>query len=162
MDELESKDKLMIRDSYSASLGLKSKEKHAIPSLKVADLSITVAKTLKESTANPDFLRIVDDESSLARFNDEKSWVEFVLTRVFARGALTKSPSIRGLITGVHSEWVYKRLEAAADGIIDFKLEESGEETKNMIRIRTMRNVSFDSRWHQLKVGENFEVMLEK
>jgi KaiC/GvpD/RAD55 family RecA-like ATPase len=52
-------------------------------------------------------------------------------------------------------------LEAAVDGIIDFKLEEVGEETINLMRLRSMRNVGFDSRWHRLRVKENFEVTLE-
>jgi len=36
-----------------------------------------------------------------------------------------------GAVKGVYSEYVYKSLEATVDGIIDFKLEESGEETRN-------------------------------
>jgi KaiC/GvpD/RAD55 family RecA-like ATPase len=53
-------------------------------------------------------------------------------------------------------------LEDANDGIIDLRLDETGEVVKNLIRIRKMQNVSFDSRWHPLKIGENFEVTLEK
>jgi hypothetical protein len=30
------------------------------------------------------------------------------------------------------------------------------------MRIRSMRNVGFDSEWHQLKVGDKFEISLEK
>ncbi len=52
------------------------------------------------------------------------------------------------LIRGVHSEWLYRTLEAAHDGIIDFRLDEAGEETRNLIRVRSMQNVGFDSRWH--------------
>lgn len=60
----------------------------------------------------------------------------------------------------MHSEWVYKNIEAAVDGIIDFRLDETGEETKDLVRIRTMRDVEYDRRWHQLNVGENLEVAL--
>jgi KaiC/GvpD/RAD55 family RecA-like ATPase len=63
---------------------------------------------------------------------------------------------------GVHGESVYSRLEAASDGIVDIKVEELGGEIKNLLRIRTMRNIAFDSRWHILKISENFEVTLEK
>ena len=107
-------------------------------------------------------LRVIDNASSTARFNDEKLWVEFILTRQFPRGPIWKATLIDPIVRGLHSEWVYRSLEAGADGIIDFKLEESGEETQNLIRIRNMRNVGFDRKWHTLKTGENFEVRLEK
>jgi len=50
-----------------------------------------------------------------------------------------------------------------SDGIIDFRIKTESEEVVNMIRIRTMRNVGFDSRWHRLRIShENFEVTLEE
>ncbi len=169
VEELERNGRLTILDWYTATLGQKSKEKYAFDSLKVADLSIRFSKAGKgdadagiPSPVSPDVLRVQDDCSFLARFNDEKSMVEFLLTR-FIPGAWKGSGIfIGGAIRGIHSDWVYKQLEAACDGIIDFKLEETGEEPKNLIRIRSMRNVGFDARWHQLRVRENFEVVLEK
>jgi len=52
-------------------------------------------------------------------------------------------------------------LEAADDGVVDFKLDESTDPPTNMMRIKNIRNVSFDGRWHQLKISENFEVTLK-
>jgi KaiC/GvpD/RAD55 family RecA-like ATPase len=73
------------------------------------------------------------------------------------------TPQLTGIIRGIHSDWAYKNKEASVDGIVDFKLDESGEVPRNLIRIRSMRNVGFDGRWHQLRVNdENFEVTLEK
>ena len=48
------------------------------------------------------------------------------------------------------------------DGIVDFKLEEAEGEMVNFMRIRRMREIGFQSRWHRLKLDENFEVTLEK
>jgi KaiC/GvpD/RAD55 family RecA-like ATPase len=168
--ELESDNKLRVFDWYTATLGRKSTEKYAFYSLKAADLSVLFAKYLMATepdsvdslppTASPDWLRIMDDLSCLARFNEERSWVEFVRTRLIPIGSLWKSTGIGGLIKGLHSDWVYKNLEAASDGVIDVKLDEASEEAKSMIRIRSMRNVGFDSRWHELKVAENSEVTL--
>ncbi len=107
-------------------------------------------------------LRIRDDLSCLGRFNDEKIWVEFMLTRLVPLSPEWKSHGISAIMRGVHSEWVYKQLEAAADGVIDFKLEESGEEPTTLVRIRSMRDVGFDGRWYSLRVSENSEVTLEK
>jgi KaiC/GvpD/RAD55 family RecA-like ATPase len=53
-------------------------------------------------------------------------------------------------------------MEAAVDGIIDFKLEEEGKRTRDLMRIRSMRNVHFDREWHELKIGDNFEVTLDQ
>jgi len=65
-------------------------------------------------------------------------------------------------MNGAHADWVYKRLEAASDAVVDFRFEETGKTVRNMMRIRTMRNVPYDSDWHQLKLTENFEVTIEK
>lgn len=160
--ELERDDRLAIYDFYAATMGLKSNEKYTWDSLKVADMSILVSKLMKEAPVGTDWLRIWDDLSCLDRFNDEKSWVEFMLARFIPLAVSWKSTGIRGVIRDVHSDRAYKRLEAAHDGVIDFKLDEAGDPPRNLIRIRSMRNVVFDGRWYPLKVRENFEVTLDK
>jgi KaiC/GvpD/RAD55 family RecA-like ATPase len=165
--ELETGGKLEIWDWYSATLGQKPKDARVgASSLKAADLSISIAqdelKPAMAGEAYPEYLRIWDNSSVLARFNDDKAWVEFLLTRIFPSGSYTKSTLIVGLIRGVHSEWVYGQLEDAADGVIDCKIREIGEETSDVLRIRSMRNVAFDRKWHRLNIGENLEVTIER
>ncbi len=158
----EREGRLRIWDWYTCQLGQKSNEEFAVDSLKVADLSIWFAKHMMRLPPDPQLLRLFDNISIVARFNDEKSTIEFLLTRVIPVASLQKATTIRGLMKRVHSEWAYMQLEGANDGIIDFKLEEVGEETKNLIRIRNMRNAGFNSRWSRLGIGKNFEVTLEK
>ncbi len=160
--ELERNDKLRIWDTYSVATGQKSKEAYSYDSLKVTDLSIRWAKQLKDASERPDLLRMGVNTSELSRFNDERSWVDLSLTRVFVRSRLMKSTHIAGLIRGYHSDWAHKTLESAVDGVVDFKLDESMDPPRNLIRIRNMRNVGFDGRWQRLKVSENFAVTLEK
>jgi KaiC/GvpD/RAD55 family RecA-like ATPase len=171
-ENLEANEKLRVFDWYTATLGRKSKEKYAFYSLKAADLSVLFAKYLMANadsssgdmmppTPSPDWLRILDDVSCLARFNEERSWIEFVRTRILPIASLWTSTGIGGIIKGIHSDWAYKNLEAACDGVLDFKLDETGEEARTMIRIKSMRNVGFDSRWHRLKTAEDFQVTLE-
>ncbi len=160
--ELEGDDKLRITDVYTATLGRASQERYAWESVNVADLRLRWAKSAKEPKYGPEWLRIADDHSVLARFNGEKAWVEAMISRHLPLGPTWKSTAIIGYIRGVHSDWLYNQLEAAYDGVIDIKLDQSGEETRNLVRIRNLRNVAFDSRWHRLKISENFEVMLEK
>jgi KaiC/GvpD/RAD55 family RecA-like ATPase len=168
VEEFEADGKLEIWDWHSATLGQKSKEKFvgASTGLKAADLSIDIGREeLKPAMAGetyPEYLRIWDNCSVMARFNDDKAWVEFLVTRVFPSGFHSKSTIIVGVIRGIHSEWVYRQLEDAADGVIDFKIDEIGEETRDVFRIRSMRNVAFDRKWHRLNIGENLEVTIEK
>jgi KaiC/GvpD/RAD55 family RecA-like ATPase len=160
--ELEKEDTLRVMDWYTATLGQRSKERHKIDSLKVPDLSIHFSTEVMREPLQPDWMRMADNVSMLARFNDEKSWVEFILTRIFPGHRLRKSTGIVGFAKGMHSGWVYEQLEGAVDGIVDFKLEEVGGEMVNFMRIRSMRETGFESRWHPLKIGENFEVTLQK
>jgi len=168
---LETDDKLRVFDWYTATLGRKSNERYAFNSLKAADLSVLHSKYMMASedavesvrpSPSPDWLRILDDISCLARFNEEKSWVEFVRTRLIPISSLWTSTGIGGIIKGIHSEWAYKNLEAAADGVIDIKLDESTEEARSMMRIKSMRNVGFDAHWYPLRIAETSEVSLER
>jgi len=154
-------ERLRIWDWYTQTLGMKSTEKLISP-LKAADLSIMFSREQFKLKPDPLRLRITDDWSTFARFNDEKTMVEFTLTRAHPLATMIKATGIAGLMKGVHSDWVYSRLEAANDGIVDVKVEELGGEIKNLLRIRTMRNVSFDSRWHVLKIDGNFDVTIER
>ena len=121
-------------------------------------MSIWILKEWMPNTPIPGFLEISDNTSAVARFNDEKAWVEYVVTRVFPA---TSMIDIRGLMREVQSEWVYKQLEGAHEGVIDLKVEEEGKTTMDLIRIRSMRDVDFRE-WHELKIGENSEICLVK
>jgi len=164
--DLERNDRLRVYDWYTPTLGKKSREKYGIESLKVADQSIQF-RLIEDDMNNPEelewpeSLRIVDNFSTLARFNDEKSWIEFMLTRVFPIAPVKKSTLVCGIMNGVHSEWAYKQLEGSADGIIEFRLDESGGKTIDALQIKTMRNVHFSREITELKLGDNFEVTLK-
>lgn len=159
----EKNGKLELWDWYTCTLGQKSNEKNAVESLKVADISLMFAKFLKSvsapETPPPEVLSIADNYSSFARFNDEKVWVEFMLTRNIPMARRFGS-SIDAVVVGIHSEWLYKNLEAGYDAVIDFKLEEVGDTTRDLMRIRTMRVAGYDRKWHELMVTDNFEVTL--
>ena len=165
VETLEADDKLRIWDWYSATLGKKSTEKYAYDSLKVADLSIRFAS---EDMGHPTYqlagwIRIVENISTLGRFNEEKAWVEFLLTRGFPSVTLGgRTTTLHCILRGVHSNSAYEQLEAASDGVIEFRVEEVSGEWRNCIAIKNMRDVSYDSRSHQLTVNENLQVTLEK
>jgi len=161
VDSLEKVGRLLIWDAHTAALGQKSKERMAPDSLRIADLSLFI-KDVMRGPPDPSLLHISDNASTLARFNDDKSWTELLLTRFYPFIKLGKMTSLSAFARGLHSEWVYRKLEAEADGIIDFKLDEAADPPMNLIRIRSLRDVGFDGRWHPLKINENFEVTVEK
>ena len=162
VEELERNDRLWITDLYSASIGQKSKERFAVESLKVADLSIYIGREAMGDSPEPEFLVIADNSSILDRFNAERNWVELYLTRPIPMAKSRQMTQLMGVVEGIHSTWAYKQLETAVDGIVDFKVKDADGERRTFIGIRNMRNVRFDSRWYPLSIGENFEVTLEK
>ncbi len=160
VQDLEQSDRLWITDLYTASTGQKSKERFAPESLKVADLSLWIAREAMVDSAAPEFLVIAENNSILDRFNDERNWVELFLTRPIPMAKMRQVTQIVAFMSGVHSIWAYKQLEAAVDGIIDFRLDETLDPAQNMIRIRSMRRVGFDGRWHKVKSAQNSEINL--
>ena len=159
-EQLERTGNLRIFDWYTATLGRKSKEILAQDSLRIADLSIQFSRGEIPGPPIPDVLGIFDSASVLARFNDEKVWIEFALTRAIPSSYTRQSTSIDGILNGVHSAWAYRQLEAAYDGVVDFRLEEDGKRTRDLMRIRSMRDLTHDRDWHELKVSDNLEVTI--
>lgn len=162
-EELEQRRDLRIRDWFSAAHGIKSTERYRIDSLKVADLSLTLSSYMRSENLGPqpDRLVVFDDLTCLGRFNEEKLWLELELTRDFPVMKQYKFMGLTGIMNGVQSDSFYKRLEADVDGVIDFRIEERSRAVVNLVRIRNMRDARFDSRWHPLRLNENFEVILE-
>jgi KaiC/GvpD/RAD55 family RecA-like ATPase len=154
VDALEKSDRLRIYDLYTQTLGQKSRERYVAP-LKVIDASLTFSQQLFHGRSNENLIRIWDNASTMARFNEEKAWVEFELSRRFPLASINKSMLILGIIKGVHSDWAYRQLEAAADGTIEVKFDETGEEARNLMRISSLRTVAFDSKWHEVKVTKD-------
>ncbi len=162
VDLAEKEDRLQLWDTYTVTLGQKSMEQYSYDSLKVSDLTVQYARDYMRSGPAPDVLLLSDNFSVLSRFNEEKVCVEYALYRAIPGRRSAKRTAIRGIMNGVHSEWAYRQLEGAANGIVDFRLQETGGETKNFMRIRTMRNVGFDSKWYPLRISENLELIVEK
>ncbi len=162
VEKLEELDKLAIIDWYSATLGHKSKEKYHVDSLKVADLSIRFGEHLKVPEPRPSFLTLNDDWSFGSRFNDEKDYLHFILTRGFRTASPAKTTEVDAFMKGVHSDSFYRQLQAAANGVIEFKFDDTGEKPRNIMRIKGMRNMRFDANWHEIMISANSRVTIMK
>lgn len=64
------------------------------------------------------------------------------------------------LVTGVGSSALYRQLESLSDGIVDFKSAETGDQVEHLVRVRTMRGRTYDSRRRRIQLLENGEVAL--
>ena len=175
---------LAIEDWYSASLAGGRLEpattqgpmfervdgRMRVRSLKVADLSV---EWLKTSKAGPqpahdivDFwptgsLAVSESCSVILRFNEEKAFMEFFESRIRPEDRKRKNLiTLQGIARGVHSDWLYKRMENACDGIIDIRSLEREEEVKSFLRIRNLRGQPHDSKWHKIEVQSNGEATI--
>ena len=140
-------------------------------SLKVADLSVEWYKSSKEGPQPlydivdfwpPGALIIVESFSTLLRFNEERAFVEWMESRVNPAERERKSINIQGFVRGIHSDRLYKHMEDASDGVIDVKVVERDEGTKNLLRVRGLKGQPHDTRWHEIVVRPNGEVTLAR
>ncbi len=61
---------------------------------------------------------------------------------------------------GLHSDWFYRRLENAADGLMEVKVAEQDEQLKIVLRVSSMKGQPHDARWHAIKIGSGGEAAL--
>ena len=178
----EKSGRLVVEDWYSATLTggrLEPAGTHAglfepipgglrVRSLKVADLSVEWLKTRKVGPQAYDIVDhwpagsmiIVESFSGMLRFNEEKPFVEWMESRVNPEERRRKSITLQGFVRGIHSDWLYKRMESASDGVIDIRVMERGDETKSLLRVRSLKGQPHDSRWHEIEIKSNGEASL--
>ncbi len=138
-------------------------------SVKVQDLSVEFlkdSKSPKESsriysaTWPAGTLNIVDSLSIYLRFNEEKTYAEYLETRQNPQQRKMQRITIMGLVRGIHSDWFYKRMEAASDGVVDLQVMERDGKVKNFLRVRALRGLPHDSAWHLIEIKPNGEAEL--
>lgn len=136
-----------------------------VRSLKVADLSVEWLKSSKHGwqpgdlveTWPPGALGITDSDSEMLRFNEEKPFLEWLITRGWPNERKAKRINLNGICRGTHTESFYRRLEGYVDGIIDLLVREREDEASSFLRIRSLKNQPSDARWHEIEVKSNGE-----
>jgi len=94
----------------------------------------------------------------MLRFNDEKSVADFFESRVYVAQRKLKRIHLMPFVRGLHTDWFYKRMESASDGVIDVRVMEG--KAKNFLRIHSLRGRPHDSAWHEIEIKSNGEVIL--
>jgi KaiC/GvpD/RAD55 family RecA-like ATPase len=170
-DKLQASGLFKIIDSYTVQVGLGSSEVSrdspvigtVTQSLKLADWSIGFAKEMKEGTgyvAERKVLHVDDSTSVLLQYNDERTFLDVWRTRALPHTRVSGQLFIYALLIGAGSNSLYKQLESLSDGIVDFRIQDTGGQIEHLMRVRTMRGRNIDSRWHRIQLLNNGEVSL--
>ncbi len=181
VDKAEEDGLLRVDDWYTATL---SRERSAgasrfyevlgeaansyvrVNSLKVADLSIEWLRLMKDGHPYivenwpPGHMIVLESFSPMLRFNDERTLLDWIEGRLNPYERSRDRIELQGVISGVHSESFYRRMESASDGVIEVKVMERGEEVKNLLRVRSVKGQPHDSRWHEIQVKPNGEATI--
>jgi KaiC/GvpD/RAD55 family RecA-like ATPase len=138
-------------------------------SLKVADLSVEWLKSSKTGPQPiydivdfwpPGSLIIVESFSTILRFNEERAFVEWIESRVNPSERKRRSITIQGFVRGIHTDQLYRLMENASDGVVDIRVVERGDETRNLLRVRGLKGQRHDTRWHEIVIKSNGEATL--
>jgi KaiC/GvpD/RAD55 family RecA-like ATPase len=151
IDALEAQGRFHLYDGYSATLGVKSKEKLAFESLKAADVSLYFLKMTKDEHPIRNDVGFSDNGSISLRYNDEKTFLDFYATRVIPRVKLHDRISFTAFVSGVHSAAFYKSIEDICDGVIDVKFDDSEGTPRTKLRIRAFKLGQFNGSWRHVK-----------
>lgn len=178
---VQKENRLVVDDWYSATLTggrLKAAGQTGVSepipggrrmlSLKVSDLSVEWLKGQKEGWQSDDLVEtwppgaivVGDSGSELLRFNEENSVVEYFVTRVSPNERRAGRIFLVGFARGIHTETFYKRMESAAGGVIDIRVEEREGEINNLIRVTSLKGQPHDTHWHKIEVKPNGEASL--
>ena len=141
---------------------------HRARSLKISDLSVQYLKDMKQGsefgdafeTWPPSALSLAESSSQLLRFNEEKPYLEWVISRLNPNCRRAKRIFFVGFVRGIHSDSFYKRLESDVDGVVDLRVMERDGGWKNFLCVRSLKGQPHDARWHEVQIKRNGEAAL--
>lgn len=170
---LEDQNRFRLVDSYSPATGLPLEKESATlsgrPSLPINDplwlekFKADMADLFRTGPLEVDkkWLHIDDNTSMFNRYIKEQEVLTVFSNLVFPEVRLLELSAFHSVVTGVWSESFYKQFEAQCDGVIDIKAEEGDGQIDSYVRVRSLRGKTCDSRWRQLRLKDNGEVVLE-
>ncbi len=156
--EAEQSGLLWIIDFYSPGIGVQSKEKWTVSSLKLTDLAID--RRSRRHVQRP-CLHLDDNWSIVFEHNEEKDVVQFLKTKIIPGTRESQRAQLLGLTRGLHGEYVYRSLEDAAYGVVDIKTQEIEGSPDSFLRVRSLKAGVHDKAWHKLTIDRNFETALQ-
>jgi KaiC/GvpD/RAD55 family RecA-like ATPase len=166
---LEKLNTLRVIDDYSGQTGIGSgvAQRRGAHSggraLKLSlEWSVSAIQLIKGDPEPMEVRRLhVDDNTSvLSDYNKENEIVNYWRTRLLPVTRKLELVMVNAIVSRVHSDSFYRQMESLADGIIDFRSEDRSGELNHLVRVRTMRGRSHDSRWRSLRLSDSGKVSI--
>lgn len=150
LNELESGKKFFLSDWHTWMTGKKSEEAISLESLSIVKMSLDESSHVKEFSPTYDLV-VVDNFSSLLKYNDERTFMQW-FDRFVAGLKQLKGVRLYGFVKRFHSEMLYSNVEALADGVIELDYREREGKLENMIRVKSLKGMSHPTEWRSLGV----------
>ena len=154
--EYEARDNAVLFDAYSTAMGIKSSEKYQTRSSNLNELSITISESALQWPAGTLVINELYSEMALNQENVFAKFLKRVVGRWRNRGAIM----IVGLAMDLHSPQFYQQMKLVSDGVLEIKLTEHGGEIINVIRARSMKGQTSDTRWRQILFDSKMKASL--
>lgn len=168
IDRLERANLFRVMDSYTTTTPLTGPPEGKTETLlsgkspDVTDWTKTIKQRMRDGfeEAEKRWLHIDDNETILLQFNTEEAILNGWRTTFVPMAKSRELLILHALVTGIASESFYRKTEAMADAIIDFRVKEEGESLENYVRLRTLRETKFDSTWHRVELKSDGEIIV--
>lgn len=150
-------DNLTLIDSYTWLIG-KSKEKFFVENLNnLTELNFRIISA--GSSLEAPVLLVFDSISPLSLYNSEQHVMIF-LQRLLAKIKGWKSYGLYIIQSNVHSDEFFNTIGYMVDGIFDMRVREE-EEIKRYFRVRSLKNMSHDTKWIPFSIQNNRGINLQ-
>jgi KaiC/GvpD/RAD55 family RecA-like ATPase len=147
VEEYEDEDKLVFIDGYSERMGA-PKSGNARSLAKVDDISelgIVLSEVLEELVV----ARIVVDSLSTLILHSTPAAMPRAVQRLSGRITQSSHSIMYILEDGVHDEKTYATFSYLADAVLRFRVDDSGEAPKHLVRMERMRGTETSRIWHE-------------
>jgi class 3 adenylate cyclase len=169
LDKFESEASFRIMDSYTSTTPLAGSTegvREPLLSGKSPDIALwtkAIRDKMKDGFEEEEkrWLHIDDNETTLLQFSDEESILNGWRTTFVPMAKSRELLILHGLVVGIASESFYRKTETMADAVIDVRAREEGGRLENYIRLRSLRESKFDSRWHKIELTNEGEIDVE-
>ena len=148
----EEKNKLLIVDGCSWKLGRKSSSNYAVDGQHnyLTSMSIAINKAKKN------FVKICfvfDSISELVALSDKDSTINF-LQVLTAKIRLEGGKALFTVASGAHEDYFMNLLRLTFDGILEMKLDDSGNELKRLLRVFSLKRIKHKTNWVPFEITD--------
>ena len=147
------KNNMLIVDGCSWKLGKKSSSKFAVDGQHnyLTSMSIAINKA-KKNLRNIRF--IFDSISELAALSDNASTINYIRS-LTGKIRLEGGKAFFTVATGAHDDHFMNLLRLTFDGILEMRLDDSGNEIKRLLRVFSLKGIKHKTLWIPFEITDN-------